>query len=119
MGCGASASRSSHASRIATALPSLPPTSRHRRAHGVAEPRMSLVPRQVRCRLRTVHLFQGRYDVAHRPLRRDPSAVNVRKVEFTVVALLPAGEPDGTPETLDVAQHLRAERVHARHPVTV
>jgi len=78
-----------------------------------------LVPRQVRCRRRTVHLFQGRHDVAHRPLRRDPSAVDVREVEFTGVAFFPAGEADGAPETLDVAQHFRAEGVHAGHPVTV
>src|SRR5439155_14275820 len=49
----------------------------------------------------------------------DPTAFDVREVELTVVALLPAGEPDGPPETLDVAQHFRAEGVHAGHPVTV
>src|SRR5207244_13585766 len=88
-------------------------------AHWVPEPWVSLVSRQVRCRPRTVHLFQGRHDIAHRPLRRNPSAVDLRKVEFTVVALLPAGEADRAPDTLHVAQHLRAEGVHAGHPVTV
>src|SRR2546422_2873620 len=66
---------------------------------------LSLVPRQVRCRRRTVHLFQGRHDVAHRRLRRDPSVVDVREVEFTVLALLPAGEANGAPETLRSEEH--------------
>src|SRR2546422_11609211 len=83
--------------------------SLHSQPHRVPEPRVSLVPRQVRCRRRTVHLFQGRHDVAHRRLRRDPSVVDVREVELTVLALLPAGEANGAPETLDVAQHFRAE----------
>src|SRR6266581_7551388 len=91
----------------------------HRLAHWVPEPRVSLVSRQLRCRRRTVHLFQRRHDVAHRPIRRDPSVVDVREIELTVVALLSAGVADGAPETLDVAQHLPAEGVHAGHPVTV
>src|SRR2546426_2674464 len=58
------------------------------------------------------------HDVAHRTLRRDPTAVDVREVELAVVALLPTGEADGAPEALDVAQHFPAQGVHAGHPVT-
>ena len=93
--------------------------SPRRRAYSVPEPRVSLVRRQVRCRRSSVHPFQGRHDVPHGPLGPYPSGLDVREVELTVVALLPAGEPDGAPETLDVTQHFRAEGVHAGHPVTV
>src|SRR5205807_9311636 len=104
---------------LRSGLASHPSLFPHGRAQWVSEPRVSLVPRQIRCHRRTVHAFQRRHAVAHRPLERDPSAVDVREVEFTVVTLLPTGEADGAPETLDVAQHFRAEGVHAGHPVTV
>src|SRR5207249_4974133 len=64
----------------------------HRPAYWVAEPRVPLVLRQGSGRRRTVLRFQGRHDVGHGTLRRDPSAVDVREIELAVVALLRSEE---------------------------
>src|SRR5687767_7418482 len=66
-----------------------------------------------------VHFFHLGDDVGHARVVRHPAVVDVGEIDRAVGALLPVVKADRTPEGLDVAEHLRAERVDAGHPIAV